>query len=493
MLQTNDSNSRLNQWLKRHGLRRNPFGARNSEGDSDLPGYFVDVEHFDDLLRSEQPCIVFARRGCGKTAHRQMLAAQCLPTNASSDRLAVHYTYPGFEHTLASVEDGLTRLRPISHVAAILHQGLLALTSAARQAPAVQAALRSPELAPRLAAFQGKFAPHLLAGASEPVVLAGLPASELLDAFATLIRECGLQRMLVLVDGLDEFPLTARRPERMVTFLAHLLGTLPLLERPGVAFRFFLPQDLEPALRMQAWFRPDRMTIFRINWTEAHLRSMIGQRLTFFSDRGDRAYQQLGQLCSPDLAGRIDDELARLAERLPRAALVLADLLLRAHCETPDPAEQIAPETWNEVRSQWATLRADFLEADEAVDPAPKPAASVIPPGAGDARISRPPLTLDAATGRVQLGEREITSEINAQDFQVLACLFKNRGSICSKDLLVKEAWPDAKDGGVSDQAIAASIARLRKNLGHTSPQSGYIETVTGRGYRLHSQGFAAP
>jgi len=166
---------------------------------------------------------------------------------------------------------------------------------------------------------------------------------------------------------------------------------------------------------------------------------------------------------------------------------------LRAHCETPDPAEQIAPETWNEVRSQWATLRADFLEADEAVDPAPKPAASVIPPGAGDARISRPPLTLDAATGRVQLGEREITSEINAQDFQVLACLFKNRGSICSKDLLVKEAWPDAKDGGVSDQAIAASIARLRKNLGHTSPQSGYIETVTGRGYRLHSQGFAAP
>ena len=107
--------------------------------------------------------------------------------------------------------------------------------------------------------------------------------------------------------------------------------------------------------------------------------------------------------------------------------------------------------------------------------------------------IFRSPLTLDEATGRVRLGEREITSEINAQDFLVLACLFRNQGNICSKDLLVDEAWPDVKDGGVSDQAIAASIARLRKNLGHISPQNGYIETVTGRGYRLHPQGFATP
>ena len=103
-------------------------------------------------------------------------------------------------------------------------------------------------------------------------------------------------------------------------------------------------------MRLQPWFRPDRLRIFRINWTEGHLRTMLGQRLTFFSDRGDRTYQQLGQLCSPDLADHIDDELVRLAEGLPRAALVLAELLLRTHCETSDPAEQIAPATWKEVQ-----------------------------------------------------------------------------------------------------------------------------------------------
>ena len=384
-------------------------------------------------------------------------------------------------------------VKPMSHVVAILRQGLLALASAARRAPTVQAALTSPELAPRLAAFQGKFAPHLLTGRGEPTVLEGLNATELIEAFAALVQECGLQRVLVLMDGLDEFPLTVRHPERMVAFLAPLMGTLSLLERPGTAFRFFLSQELEPGLRLQPWFRPDRLRIFRINWTEGHLRTMIGQRLTFFSDRGDRTYQQLGQLCSPDLADHIDDELARLAEGLPRAALVLADLLLRTHCETPDPAEQIAPATWKEVQSRWTTLRVDFLESDEVVAPGLEPEVSVTSSDVKAVPIFRAPLTLDEATGRVRQGEREITSEINAQDFLVLACLFRNQGNICSKDLLVDEAWPDVKDGGVSDQAIAASIARLRKNLGHISPQNGYIETVTGRGYRLHPQGFATP
>ena len=163
------------------------------------------------------PCIVFARRGCGKTAQRQMLAAQCLPTNPSSDRLSVPYTYSGFEHVLASAEDDLSRVKPMSHVVAILRQGLLALASA-RGAPTVQAALTSPELAPRLAAFQGKFAPHLLTGPGEPTVLDGLSAIELIEAFAALVQECGLQRVLVLMDGLDEFPLTVRHPGRMVAF-----------------------------------------------------------------------------------------------------------------------------------------------------------------------------------------------------------------------------------------------------------------------------------
>ena len=340
-----------------------------------------------------------------------------------------------------------------------------------------------------MAAFQGRFAPYLLTGPSEPTALAGLSAIELMDAFAALIQGCGLQQALVLMDGLDEFPLTVRHPERMVTFLAPLLGTLSLLERPGVAFRFFLPQEVESGLRLQPWFRPDRLRIFRINWTEAHLRAMIGQRLTFFSDRGDRTYRQLGQLCSPDLADHLDDELAHLAEGLPRVALVLADLLLRTHCETPEPAEQIAPPTWKEVQSRWTILRADFLGSDVVIASEVEAEVSATSPGTKAAPVSRPPLILDEAAGRVWLGSSEITREINAQDFLVLASLYRNQGNVCGKELLIAEAWPDVQDG-VSDQAIAAAIARLRKNLRHTSPQNGYIETVTGRGYRVHPHGF---
>ena len=94
--------------------------------------------------------------------------------------------------------------------------------------------------------------------------------------------------------------------------------------------------------------------------------------------------------------------------------------------------------------------------------------------------IFRAPLTLDEATGRVRLGEREITSKINAQDFLVLACLFRNQGNICSKDLLVDKAWPDVKDGGVSDQAIAASIRACEKTLGTSRRRTATLKRLRG-------------
>jgi len=486
----------LDRWLDRRNLRENPFAAWNAEQDLDLPGYFVDMGQFDELLRRTEPCIVFAGRGCGKTAQRQMLAAQCRPLQPDSPWLAVVYTYAGFEQALAAAGNDVTRIQVAHHVAALLRQGLTALEEEAKRDPKVRTALTHPSAASRLNAYLERYAPHLVAHSSPGAAsnLDGLTTVELIQGLVDLIKAASLDLGIVLVDGLDEFLLTATDSAQMGALLAPLLGTLPLIECPDLAFKFFLPHEIEPILRDRPWFRPDRLRIFRISWQESDLQNLIGQRLTYFSKKGDRAYARLGQLCQDELADRIDEELAELAGGLPRGALILADTLLRVHCEQPGPPERIAPEIWEAVKARWPALRAEMLETQPS-GPLPEQvsaAEKAQPPLRPEPSLSEwPALVVDEKAGCVWLGEHEITQEVRAQDFRVLACLYRNQNAVCSKDLLVEQAWPDAL-GGVSDQAIAASIARLRRNLGQSSPYKGYIETVTGRGYRLHPKGFGS-
>ena len=300
----------LNRWLARRGLQGNPFERWNAEHDQDLPNYFVDIGEFDELLRLAKPCVVFAKRGCGKTAQRQMLAAHCRPLKRDSQRLAVVYTYIGFEQALGGADDDIGQMRPIHHVSALLHLGLSALEDEASQDTGVQSALTDTDAASRLEAYAARFAPHLsVASATGPSsALDKLGSLALLQGFIKLIKDAGLESCVVFLDGLDEFPLTADNPTQAVAFLAPLLGTLYLIVCPGMAFKFFLPRELEPVLRACGWFRVDRLHIFRIAWSESNLLALIRQRLTHFSRR-EPPYERLGQLCEDELASGLNSTL----------------------------------------------------------------------------------------------------------------------------------------------------------------------------------------
>jgi len=526
MLPADSSEARLISWLDQLGLWGNPFAVWNAERETNLPGYFVDVGQFDELLRWTEPCVLFAGRGCGKTAQRQMLVAQCRPARPDSARLAVSYAYTGFEQAYMAADNDVMRLRPHHHVAALLRQSLVALVDAARGDSRLESVLQRADVAARLTAYATRYAPHLAfiaSGARTPAshspvadgpapiaetssltvetqtawapVLDKLSASEQLAGFVALAKACGLDSAVILTDGLDEFPLTAADPHQLAAFLAPLLGTLALIECPGVAFKFFLPSEMEPVLRGQPWFRPDRLRVLHIAWDDEALRALISQRLAFFSKSGGRTYSQLGELCSAELGDRVDRELVRLAGGQPRSALALADMLLRRHCFPANPPRLIAHETWQAVQVGWSALAADFQSPQH-----PTPAGSASEERKGEQSLSAsnrpavdlPILEVDEKAGRVRLGQRDITAEVRARDYRVLTSLHRRRAAVCDKELLIEEAWPDAEKGeGVTDQAIAAAIARLRKNLGQRTPERGYIETVKGRGYRLHPEGFS--
>lgn len=502
MSRTGLPDTSLGRWLAGRGLRGNPFERWNAEHDRDLPSYFVDLAGFDErrrleLLRLTVPCLVFARRGCGKTAQRQMLAAHCRPFKKDSTRLAVTYTYGGFERVLRGANDDVEQVRPIHHVGTLLNLALKALMEEAKQDQKVKKALASSDVAPRLAAYVARFAPRLagaLAVPGSPDALAGADSVELLQGFSELVRDAGLGSCIVLVDGLDEFLPTAGDPSQVLAFLFPLLGTLALIECPGWAFKFFLPQELESAVSACDWFRADRIRTFPpIAWSDGDLLALIRQRLIHFSDRKP-PYEDLAQLCEDSLAPVIDRELASLAMELPRAALILADMLLQEHCHRADPPERIALRTWRRVREQWRDRRADFVPDGTYPDGQQVGAAEPAPPPVSG-RTGRPVLWIEEGSGLVWLDEREIRREIKPKDYSVLVCLYRHKSEVCSRDTIAREAWEEVTDPeGVSDQAINQSIKRLREVLERFAPGREYIETIRSRkrgegGYRLHSGG----
>src|SRR6185503_253319 len=66
--------------------------------------------------------------------------------------------------------------------------------------------------------------------------------------------------------------------------------------------------------------------------------------------------------------------------------------------------------------------------------------------------------------------------------FDVLAMLVQNSGRVVSKDILMKQVWPDSF---VEEGNLAVCIFEIRKALGANENGHRYIETVPRRGYRF--------
>ena len=483
--------NRITKWVQQWGLRRNPFDRGNADLEQDLPRYFVEVDQFAALQARGEPCLVLAGRGCGKTAQRRMLAALCQPTQAGSDTLAVEYTYRGFEVALQLVHDDLTRLHVGHHVHAILHCAVAALHQDGQVRPYTQQGLQGAGKEALFAAYVTTFAPHLASSAVPGGThnIAQLNPLTQLSAFIALLRSIGVQRLLILMDRLDEFSLTADQPANIVAFLKPLLSTLELLEMSGLALKCFAPHDIRPLLHKEKWFRPDRIHESSIVWTPAALQELITQRLASFSQSDPPRLERLSQLCAEPFEVNLDEELTLLAEGYPRAALALADRLIRTHCAAAQPARRITPAIWRQVKAEWPDLRVSVLGLPSGPEPeqtpsVPRPSAVMSPQG-------YPVLVVDEANRHVWLGLDDLAKEVTSQDFLVLASLFRHREQIVTKETLVAEAWPGAK-GGVSDETIAQSIARLRRTLRSDKAARGYIETIRRMGYRLHPDGFSA-
>lgn len=96
-------------------------------------------------------------------------------------------------------------------------------------------------------------------------------------------------------------------------------------------------------------------------------------------------------------------------------------------------------------------------------------------------------LRLDRESRRVFIGDEEVDPPLSLPQYRLLELLYVNDGRVCTRDSVVEAVWPDVIGDGVSEQAIDALVRRLRDRLTEYDPDTQYIVTVRGHGFRLEN------
>ena len=103
--------------------------------------------------------------------------------------------------------------------------------------------------------------------------------------------------------------------------------------------------------------------------------------------------------------------------------------------------------------------------------------------GWSDSRIVCSPVSLDTASQRIYVDDREL--DLTAYEYKVLEYLMLHAGEVISKTVLTEHLYDDESDN--DSNVIEVFIRRLRQKL---DPEESLkpIETLRGRGYRFTLQ-----
>jgi DNA-binding response OmpR family regulator len=96
-------------------------------------------------------------------------------------------------------------------------------------------------------------------------------------------------------------------------------------------------------------------------------------------------------------------------------------------------------------------------------------------------------LQMDLESKRVWVAGRELTPPLSLAQYRLLELLYQEPGRVYSRDEVVETVWPEDDREGISEQAIDALARRLRERLAELDPETQYVVTVRGHGFRLEN------
>ncbi len=532
-----DSPLRLQYWLDGLGFKRgNPFELSEAGKErSLLPEYYTDVTGYDEAITSPQSGIFTAPRGGGKTALRIMAATQNAPTVPTDDTFAVEYTQ--FDTLLEKYtrDEQFYLADHQKQLLNACAKGLWSLFCGSDQDDEATSNQRydladtvSHRRNIRLATFLKIYAPELfnplelqelffqLAGSFEiydwisfteairnerlttwianieslryhPTVkliaqIVDQPPNPsqadytITSSMAEVLRiakQIGFNYVMILIDGVDEYDQTTNDLEIQAKLVEPLINHLPLMEMPGVAFKFFILTETYDIMLKRGKLRLDRgfhSNTVQVAWDEKKLRNLLRRRLAVFSLGRVLDLAQICQGSSGHIARYIEDELIKIANNSPRNLLIAGKYLLESHINRYEAGPFLETVDWETAYSR---LIQNGIIIKETIVLKEKPTNTYTTP-------QTPILHISSSRHCVSIGEKEIKT--TPTSFRILESLARSEGNL-HRDHLAEQVWR-TKDG-VTNETIDRAIGRLRESLDDDKSDPKYIETVRGWGFRL--------
>ena len=342
------------QFLRSLGFVDDPFAHTNADDEDRLPEYFVRPPYFAEVFGdpiAPKSFFVFAPRGGGKTAQRIMMEKQC----AQNDVLSI--TYVDFDFfPVASAKDITLEL----HVRRILGAGWLGilaslyddsdrvskLSQASRSIVAERlftyvSQMNYAQYSSTLSSLKGRFerfkedhstitgtVSYLVNAVWKVIFRTEMPshnsgsnssesrqfyAKHELEILIQIAKEIGYLSVYVLVDRVDESELTGNNPLDSFILIQPIVRSLKTLETPGLGFKFFLWDAIEPHFKDVG--RDDRVASRRLEWTHDKLSELLRKRLLAYSSSSKWRLDQIGESMSPF---NIDELVIMFANESPR-------------------------------------------------------------------------------------------------------------------------------------------------------------------------------
>jgi hypothetical protein len=387
----------LTPFLRQFHLVEDPFESTNADTEPRLDAYFVPPPYFATVLgdsRNPKSHVVLAPRGGGKTAQRRMIEGRSFD---AGDFLCV--TYDRFDQPAGFSVSKATLPYHLNQICRLILVGILVeidadpalvdrLSENEKQILKVQidrflgnlsaqefgnAAASLKNFGDKAKDFFEKYGGPLkiaIAVLSKKLGLDGLdiPADFAEQAtrddtlqfhFSSLLKiakKIGFNSTYVLVDRVDELAATGESASTFA-FVRALLTDLPTLETEGVAFKFFLWDQIREAYAAGG-SRPDRVPIFPLEWTLDELAQMLSERLAAYSEGN---VSSLNQLLCPDVPIDAHRLVAYLAWGSPRDMIRVCKWIVSEETRTSEKSRCIGTEAlWAGVRS-FANERATEL------------------------------------------------------------------------------------------------------------------------------------
>ncbi len=434
-----------------------------------LEGWFVQPPEFERMI-GDNSVIVFGGAGTGKTTLCQALDQFEANIDGRGRRLIVRWKPPLFAMETDSISSANRLIDQALDACALELSAYLAgrpddFKAAPNWAQTslcwfIQKNLRGNKEARLAKIFDGAdqsqcFMDQLLRTVED--LLFNPDPIQKIDELMPALKRLGLNGIWFCMDGMEGWVDT--KQDQLVKDLAAFLSALNIFEQPGIAFKLFLPLDLEHHIIRASGVARRRVDGCHLRWDHQRLRELVEKRLAFVSGR--RQFS-LKLLCSsPDLVAWLD----RVGGSSPREWLDQVEPLFM-HYLQEQLTKPITEVAWREIRSKYP-----------------------------------PHFWMDETGRNVRVGGREIPlDDVPPKAFEILRYLYTRGGQIVEKAELYFLIYrgltsvprtlgePGYESPTEYTGVIDTSIYRLRQAIEPDPAHPVIIQTVRGHGVKLVSR-----